>query len=207
MYNKLNKVVSTKIPLSQKVNINNYIRAAELRVLGDDGANLGVMTKEAALSMASAKGLDLVEINATSNPPIARIVDYGKFQYDQSKKDSKAKENSHRTETKVLQVKAGTGEHDLLIKAKAGSKWLKEGHRVKIDLQLRDRTKYMGEEFMKERIDRILQYITENYKIADPYKRSPKAYSITIEKSKEVKEPKEVKPKTDTPVGTPTDPK
>ena len=173
--------------MSQKVNINNYIRAVELRVLDSDGSNLGVISKDQALSIAKSKGLDLVEINATSNPPIARIVDYGKFQYDQSKKDSKAKENSHRTETKVVQIKSGTGEHDLLIKAKASSKWLKEGHRVKIDLQLRDRTKYMGEEFMKERMDRILYLITENFKIADPYKRSPRAYSITLEKSKETK--------------------
>lgn len=186
--------------MSQKVNINNYIRATDLRVLDSDGTNLGVISKESALAIAKAKGLDLVEINATSNPPIARIVDYGKFQYDQSKKDSKAKETSHRSETKVVQIKSGTGEHDLLIKAKAASKWLKEGHRVKIDLQLRDRTKYMGEDFMKIRMDRILYFITENFKIADPYKRSPKAYSIIIEKSKQVvvKTPKEIKPEAST---------
>jgi translation initiation factor IF-3 len=176
--------------LSQKININNSIRAAQLRIIDATGVNLGVMTKDDALSLAKAKGLDLVEINATSNPPIAKIVDYGKYQYESSKKEKKAKENSHRTETKVVQIKSGTGEHDLLVKAKAASKWLKEGHRVKIDLQLRDRTKYMGEEFMKERMDRILHFITENFKIADPYKRSPKAYSITIERSKATKEDK-----------------
>jgi translation initiation factor IF-3 len=174
--------------LSQKININNSIRAAHLRIIDAAGVNLGVMSKDDALSLAKAKGLDLVEINATSNPPIAKIVDYGKYQYENSKKEKKAKENSHRTETKVVQIKSGTGEHDLLVKAKAASKWLKEGHRVKIDLQLRDRTKYMGEDFMKERMDRILHFITENFKIADPYKRSPKAYSITIERSKATKE-------------------
>lgn len=173
--------------MAQKININNFIRATQLRVIDQSGANLGVISKEEALTLAKAKGLDLVEINATSNPPIAKIVDYGKYQYDQSKKDSKAKETAHRTETKVVQIKSGTGEHDLLIKAKAASKWLKEGHRVKIDLQLRDRTKYMGEEFMKERMDRILHFITENFKIADPHKRTPRAYSVTIEKSKAVK--------------------
>lgn len=176
--------------MSQKININNSIRAAQLRIIDATGVNLGVMSKDEALSLAKAKGLDLVEINATSNPPIAKIVDYGKYQYENSKKEKKAKENSHRTETKVVQIKSGTGEHDLLVKAKAASKWLKEGHRVKIDLQLRDRTKYMGEDFMKERMDRILHFITENFKIADPYKRSPKAYSITIERSKASKEDK-----------------
>jgi translation initiation factor IF-3 len=170
--------------LAIKININSFIKAQELRILDSDGVNLGLMTKEAALAMARAKGVDLIEINPTSNPPIGKIMDYGKFQYDLSKKESKAKENSHRTETKVLQIKSGTGEHDLLIKAKQGSKWLKEGHRVKIDLQMRDRTKYMEESFLKERVDRILHFLTENFKIADPYKRSPKVYSVTIEKSK-----------------------
>lgn len=170
--------------MSKKVNINSFIRATELRVIDSEGVNLGLMTKDAAIALAKAKGLDLVEVTASANPPIAKIVDYGKYQYEQSKKDKKVKENSHRTETKVLQIKSGTGEHDLLIKAKAGSKWLKEGHRVKIDLQLRDRTKYMGEDFMKTRMDRLLFLITENFKIADPYKRTPKAYSITIERNK-----------------------
>lgn len=173
--------------MAKKYNINTFIRATELRVLDNEGVNLGVISKDEALRIAKAKGLDLVEINSTSKPPIARIVDYGKFQYDQSKKEKKVKENAHRTETKVLQIKSGTGENDLLIKAKAGSKWLKEGHRVKIALQLRDRTKYMGEEFMKERVERILHFITENFKVAEPYKKAPKAYTITIERAKTAK--------------------
>jgi translation initiation factor IF-3 len=170
--------------LAKKYNINNFIRAAELRIVDDSNKTLGIMSKDEALAMAKAKGLDLIEINATSTPPIAKVADFGKFQYDQSKKEKKVKENSHRTETKVIQVNSATGENDLVIKAKAASKWLKEGHRVKIDLRLKDRTRYMGEEFMKERLDRILLFITENFKIADPYKRTPRAFSVTLEKAK-----------------------
>ncbi len=170
--------------MAAKININNFIKAPEVRVIDSEGGNLGVMPTKEALAIAKARGVDLIEINATSNPPIAKIIDYGKFQYEQSKKEKKMKENSHRTETKTLQVKSGTGEHDLLVKAKAASKWLKEGHRVKIDLQLRDRTKYMEESFMRERVERLLHLLTEDFKVSDPYKRSPKAYSITIEKAK-----------------------
>lgn len=169
---------------AKKVSINNFIRALELRIIGDTGENLGVMSKEDALKLAQAKGLDLVEINATSNPPIAKIVDYGKYQYEQSKKEKKVKENSHKTETKGVQIKIGTGENDLLFKAKQTSKWLKEGHRVKVDLYLEGRAKYMDDTFLKERLDRILHLVTENYKIAEPYKKAPKTLSIIIEKAK-----------------------
>ena len=163
--------------------INNQIRAAELRVIDKEGNNLGLLKLSDALKLAIEQGSDLIEISPDAKPPVAKIMDYGKFQYEQNKKQKKAKAGAHRTETKSIQVKPGTGEHDLTLKAKMASKWLKEGHRIKIELYLSGRSKYMEEKFLKERLDRALHLITENFKIAENYKRSPKGLMITIEKA------------------------
>jgi translation initiation factor IF-3 len=164
--------------------INNQIRATELRVIDSENANLGVLSIRDALELAQAKGLDLIEISPNANPPVGKIMDFGKYQYEQSKKLKKAKAGAKTTETKSIQVKIGTGDHDLELKAKTASKWLKEGHRIKIELFLAGRAKYMEEKFLRERLDRVLHLITENYKISDSYKRGPKGLTVTIEKAK-----------------------
>lgn len=164
--------------------INNQIRAKELRVLDSENKNLGVLSIKDALELAQSKGLDLIEVGPNGNPPIAKIMDFGKYQYEASKKLKKARANAKPTETKSIQVKIGTGDHDLELKAKTASKWLKEGHRIKIELFLSGRAKYMDEKFLKERLDRVLHLITEDYKISDSYKKGPKGLFITIEKAK-----------------------
>ncbi len=164
--------------------INNQIRASELRVIDDQNQNIGVLSIKEALQMAEARGMDLIEISPNANPPVAKIMDFGKYQYEASKKLKKAKAGAKPSETKSIQVKIGTGDHDLEMKAKTASKWLKEGHRIKIELFLAGRAKYMDEKFLKERLDRVLHLITEDYKISDNYKKGPKGLFITIEKSK-----------------------
>ena len=164
--------------------INNQIRAREVRVLDSENKNLGILNIKDALELAESKGLDLIEISPNGNPPIAKIMDFGKYQYEANKKLKKAKAGAVRTETKSIQIKIGTGDHDLELKAKTASKWLKEGHRIKVELFLSGRAKYMDEKFLRERLDRVLNFITEDYKISDTYKRGPKGLTITIEKNK-----------------------
>ena len=164
--------------------INNQIRAKELRVIDSEGQNLGILSIKDALELAQNKGLDLIEISPNANPPIAKVMDFGKYQYEANKKLKKAKAGSKATETKSIQIKIGTGDHDLELKAKTASKWLKEGHRIKVELFLAGRTKYMDEKFLRERLDRVLHFITEEYKVSDSYKRGPKGLVITIEKAK-----------------------
>ncbi|MFH1608567.1 MAG: translation initiation factor IF-3 [Patescibacteria group bacterium] len=164
--------------------INNQIRAKELRVIDNENQNIGLLSFADALNLAQEKGLDLIEISPNANPPVAKIMDFGKYQYEASKKLKKAKAGAKTTETKTIQIKIGTGDHDLELKAKTASKWLKEGHRIKIELFLSGRAKYMDEKFLKERLDRVLNLITENYKVAESYKRGPKGLFITIEKVK-----------------------
>ncbi len=169
--------------MKERVRINQFIRARELRVIGADGGNLGVITREEALKAAESANLDLIEISPNAVPPVAKIMDFGKFQYEQKKKAKEVKSKSHVTETKSVQVKIGTGEHDLSLKAKRAAEWLTEGHRVKIDLFLWGRYKYMEEGFLKERLERFLKVIPAEYKIADPIKKSPKGFSATLERA------------------------
>lgn len=164
------------------IHINHQIRSKELRVITDDGENFGVISLQEALNKAEELGLDLIEISPNAVPPVAKIMDHGKFKYIQQKKEKEARSKSHTTETKSLQVKIGTGDKDLEIKAKKASEFLKEGHRVKIDLFLPGRSKYFNFQFLQERLDRILKLITEDYRVADPAKKSPKGLTTVIER-------------------------
>lgn len=163
---------------------NNQIRATEVRLLGSNGENIGVVSIEEALKRAKDEDTDLVEISPNANPPIVKIIDYGKFLYAENKKQKATKAKAHVVEVKGIQVKVGTGEHDLNLKAKKTSEWLKEGHRVRIDLFLPGRTKYMDEKFLKERMDRIFKLISEDFKIAEAPKKSPKGLTAVIERAK-----------------------
>ncbi|MEK7610034.1 MAG: translation initiation factor IF-3 [Patescibacteria group bacterium] len=165
-----------------KVRINHQIKAPELRVITAEGKNLGVIKLSEAIAEAQKRGFDLIEISPTATPPVAKIMDYGKYLYDEKKKDKAAKAKVQTSELKIVQVKIGTGEHDLELKAKNVSKWLSEGNRVKIDLFLIGRSKYMDMKFLKERLGRIMKLVTVEYKIAQDVTKGPKGLTITIEK-------------------------
>jgi translation initiation factor IF-3 len=166
----------------EKVRINRQILAPELRVIDEADGNLGVISLSEALKRAEGKGLDLIEISPTAIPPIAKIMDYGRFQYTAQKKERQARANVQIAETKSAQIKIGTSERDLEMKASKTSEWLKEGHRVKLDLFLPGRTKYMEPKFLEERLARILKLVTEEYRIAEGPVKSLKGLTVVIEK-------------------------
>jgi translation initiation factor IF-3 len=168
----------------EKVKINNDIRAVEVRVISDELGNLGVMKTKDAIKKALELGMDLVEISPDAQPPVAKITDYGKFLYAQKKKqkDIKSKQNTASSEVKNIQIKVGTGENDIAIKAKRASEWLAEGDRVKIDLFLSGRSKFMDKKFLRERLDRILKLITVEHKVSGEPIQGPKGLTITVEK-------------------------
>ena len=167
---------------TDRLRINNEIRAAELRVIDAEGGNLGVLSLEAALAAAKAAGKDLIEISPSAVPPIAKIMDYGKFEYERSKKEKVAKAKVKVSETKEVQIKVGTGDNDMLLKAKKAAEWLSEGHRVRAELFLKGRYKGMSEEFLKTRLEKFLVRIPYAYKVAEPVTRSPKGFAGVIER-------------------------
>ena len=173
----------------ERVHMNEGIRAKEVRVIGPAGENYGVLAIHEALAKAKEAGLDLIEISPNANPPVAKITDYGKFKYEQKKKDKDIKSKAKVTETKEAQVKIGTSSNDMNIKATKIGGWLREGHRVKIDLFLWGRYKYMEFDFLKERLERFLAIIPESYKIADEIRKSPKGLSVAIERDVSKKAP------------------
>lgn len=166
-----------------KVSINYQIRALEMRVIDENGKNIGVLKKEDALELAKKADLDLIEISSNINPPICKIADYGKHTYEMSKKKKEVKSKQVSSETKNIQISVEISDNDLNIKAKRAAEWLKEGHRVKIELQLKGRTKFMDDVFLRGRLDRILAIIPSEYKIAEPVKKvGNKAYLVVLEK-------------------------
>ncbi|MFZ2500898.1 MAG: translation initiation factor IF-3 [Minisyncoccia bacterium] len=167
---------------TDRLRINNEIRAQELRVINADGTNLGVLTLEAALAAAKVAGLDLIEISPSALPPIAKIIDYGKFEYERSKKEKAVKAKVKVSETKEVQIKVGTGDNDMLLKARKAAEWLTAGHRVRAELFLKGRYKGMSEEFLKTRLEKFLLRIPYAYKIAEPITRSPKGFAVVIER-------------------------
>jgi len=167
---------------TERLRINNEIRATELRVIGAEGENLGVLSLGAALAAAKAVGLDIIEISPSAAPPVAKIMDYGKFEYERSKKEKVAKAKVKISETKDVQIKVGTGENDMLLKAKKAAEWLAEGHRVRAELFLKGRYKGMDEVFLKNRLEKFLAHIPYSYKVAEPVARSPKGFAGVIER-------------------------
>ncbi len=119
--------------------INSQIKNEEVRVLMDDGEQLGVMKTIEAIDLAKNRKMDLVEIAASNNPPVCKIIDYGKFKYQEQKKKNEAKKKQKTIETKELKIRPGTGEHDYQVKIKSAQKFLKDGNRVKFSLRFKGR--------------------------------------------------------------------
>ncbi len=184
----------THIPLStERARINKEITSSKLRVIGAAGENLGVISLSEALKAAQTAGLDLIEISPNAVPPVAKVMDYGKFEYERSKKESAARAKAKVSETKEVQIKVGTGENDMRLKAKKAAEWLAEGHRVRAELFLKGRYKGMDEAFLKARLEKFLLLVPFAYKVSEGIARSPKGFAGIIEADKSAKAPRQEK--------------
>lgn len=119
--------------------INERIRFSPIVVIDDMGDNLGQMSTIEAMNLAREKGVDLVEINPTARPPICKIMDYGKFKYDQSKKEKESKSRQKETELKEIRLTAKIGDHDIEYKARQAKDFFDKGSKVKVSMRLRGR--------------------------------------------------------------------
>jgi translation initiation factor IF-3 len=121
------------------IKVNGKIRAREVRVIGTDGSQLGVLALQDALNRARTEGVDLVEIAPTATPPVCRLVDYGKFRYEQSKKEKESKKRQHATKVKEIQLSPGIDPHDFGVKLHHAIEFLCEDMKVKVTLKFRGR--------------------------------------------------------------------
>ncbi|WP_442970324.1 translation initiation factor IF-3 [Roseovarius sp. E0-M6] len=119
--------------------VNDRIRADEIRLIGADGENVGVVTPERAMEMAEEAGLDLVEISPNANPPVCKIMDYGKYKYEQQKRESEARKKQKVIEVKEVKFRPNTDTHDYDVKMRNVMKFLENGDKVKITMRFRGR--------------------------------------------------------------------
>ncbi|MEL6689402.1 MAG: translation initiation factor IF-3 [Pseudomonadota bacterium] len=119
--------------------VNDRIRAPELRLIDENGDNVGVVSPSRALQMAEDAGLDLVEISPNANPPVAKIMDFGKFKYEQQKRESEARKKQKTIEVKEVKFRPNTDTHDYDVKMRNVFKFLENGDKVKVTLRFRGR--------------------------------------------------------------------
>ena len=143
------------------VRVNGKIRAREVRVIGIDGKQMGVMTLVDALNLARASGVDLVEIAATATPPVCRVVDYGKYRYEQAKKEKESKKHQHASTVKEVQLSPRIDPHDLGVKTDHAIDFLCEDMKVKVTLKFRGREMQhteFGFQVIKKFLENIAPY-------------------------------------------------
>src|SRR5271170_53420 len=145
-------------PQQYRVRINQYIRVPQIRVVLADGTNSGIMNTFDALKQAKEQGLDLVEINPKAVPPVCKIMDYGKFKYEEKKKQNAAKKNQQIQELKELTFRPNTDENDLTHKVEQAKTFLEEGDRVKFTIRFRGR-EITHTNIGKDKLDWILKQL------------------------------------------------
>jgi translation initiation factor IF-3 len=143
-------------PEKDKVRVNRAIRVPEVRVVNDDGQQLGIMPTDAARDIAGRLGLDLVEISPGSDPPVCKIMDYGRYKYEQQKKSAQTKKSQHQSQLKEIKLRPHIDEHDLEFKLKNARRFLFDGDKVKATVMFR------GREIVHTAIGRqLLERVTE----------------------------------------------
>ncbi len=131
-----------------------------MRAIDDEGEQLGVLSLTDALALAAEKGLDLVEVSPNAVPPVCRIMDYGKFKYEQSKKAAEAKKKTTRVEIKEVKMRPKTEEHDFLTKVKHARRFLEEGNKVKVTIMFRGREQSHPELGIRQ-IDKFVEAVKD----------------------------------------------
>lgn len=147
--------------ISKELAINEQIRDKEIRVISDNGEQLGVMSAKEAQTIANNKNLDLVMISPNANPPVCKIMDYGKYKYEQSRKEKESKKKQKVVNIKEVRLRPGIESNDLNTKANQAIKFLKKGDKVKVELRFRGRElghKDIGKEVMLKFIDIVKEF-------------------------------------------------
>ena len=140
--------------------LNEEIRDKELRLIGNGGDQLGIMSAEEALRIADEQGLDLVKISPQANPPVCKLMDYGKYRFEQSKREKEARKNQHVVEIKEIRMSPGIDVGDFNVKQKNAQKFLADGDRVKVSVRFRGR-EMAHTDIGKKLLDRFAEQCAE----------------------------------------------
>ncbi|MBN9401053.1 MAG: translation initiation factor IF-3 ['Candidatus Kapabacteria' thiocyanatum] len=169
----------------RKQKINEEITANELRVVDARGGQLGIMQKRDALRMAQEQELDLVEIAPQAKPPVCKLIDYGKFTYEQQKREKQQKKAQVHQQLKEIRFKAGTDTHDFDFKTRHAREFLEEGHKVKASVFFRGR-EIMHQDLGEVMLKRFIEQLADVSKVDQPIKSEGRTLSVTLAPEKKV---------------------
>lgn len=146
------------LAISKEMNVNEKIRAREVRLIDSNGDQLGVKTRQEALEIAKTRNLDLVMVASNANPPVCRIMDYGKYRYEQQRRDREARKKQKVINVKEVRFSPGIGDHDFNTKLRNARKFLEKGDKVKASVRFRGRAithKELGQEVLERLADEV----------------------------------------------------
>lgn len=152
------------VDIRKGIRINKYIRASQIRLIGPEGEQLGIIAFDKALELAVERDLDLVEVAPNSRPPVCRILDFAKFKYDQEKKEREAKRHQKQAQLKEIRVKPNIENHDYQVKLRHAQEFLQKGSKVKINLFFRGR-EMAHKEIGKRVLDKFINDLAGNGQI------------------------------------------
>ncbi|HEY0779997.1 MAG TPA: translation initiation factor IF-3 [Gemmatirosa sp.] len=164
---------------TKRVRVNRQIRISPIRVIAADGSQLGILEVEAALRIAEEQSLDLVEVAPLARPPVARIMDYGKFKFEQAKQARTAKKKQHVIQLKEVKFRPGIDEHDFETKTRHARRFLEEGNKVKVTLMFRGR-QITHPELGRAVVTRVAQELADLAKIESDARLEGKAMTMIL---------------------------
>ncbi len=150
--------------INEKVRVNRQIRISPVRVISPDGEQIGILPIERAMEIAEEQGLDLVEVAPMARPPVCRIMDYGKFKYEEQRQAREARKKQHHVQLKEVKMRPGIEDHDFDFKVRHAKKFLEEGNKVKLTMMFRGR-QMAHPEFGRKVLDRVFQELQEVAKV------------------------------------------
>ncbi len=162
-----------------RVRINEFITAKELRVIDPDGKMIGILQKKEALRIAEEKELDLVEIAPQAKPPVAKIIDYGKFQYEQQKREKHQRKQQQAQQMKEIRFKWRTDTHDFNFKTRHARKFIEEGNKVKASIMFRGR-EITHKDIGQELLERFIEELSDVAKVDQPLRSEGKVMHVVM---------------------------
>jgi translation initiation factor IF-3 len=178
---------------ARETRVNERIRAREVRLIDEDGQMVGVMTSAQALSLARERGLDLVEVSPMASPPVCKLMDYGRFKYEQSKKENEARKHQKVSELKEIRLSPRTDDHDLDVKVRKIEEFLGEGDKVKVGVRFRGR-ELAHPEIGRRLLDKILEGLKGIAVVERPAIMEGKIMSMIVSRAPGWEPPKKAAP-------------